>query len=43
MQPLFTDFSAANLGLPKNPFYFQTMPDPFGFTPNPQGLAQASN
>ena len=38
--PLFTDFTAANLGVPKNPdnpFYYQTTPDAFGFTPNPQG------
>jgi cytochrome c peroxidase len=38
--PLFTDFTSSNLGLPKNPknpFYFQTLPDPFGFTPNPAG------
>ena len=42
LQPLFTDFSASNLGLPKNPknpFYFQNVPDPFGFTPNPLGSA----
>lgn len=38
--PLFTDFTSANLGLPrnpKNPFYFQNVPDRFGFTPNPAG------
>lgn len=38
--PLFTDFTSANLGLPRNPhnpFYFQNVPDPFGFTPNPAG------
>jgi len=42
VQPLFTDFSASNLGLPKNPknpFYFQDVPDSFGFTPNPAGAA----
>jgi cytochrome c peroxidase len=39
--PLFTDFTSSNLGLPKNPhnpFYFQNVPDPFGFTPNPAGM-----
>jgi cytochrome c peroxidase len=38
--PLFTDFTSGNLGLPRNPdnpFYFQNLPDPFGFTPNPIG------
>ena len=40
--PLFTCFGYANLGLPLNPrdaFYYQTTPDPFGFTPNPFGFA----
>jgi cytochrome c peroxidase len=40
--PLFTDFTSANLGLPKNnnnPFYYQNVPDPFGFTPNASGPA----
>src|SRR5262249_975342 len=40
--PLFTDFTSANLGLPrnpKNPFYFQDVPDDTGFTPNPAGRA----
>src|SRR6266850_4005296 len=40
--PLFTDFTSANLGLPKNlalPFYCETHPDQFGFTANPQGSA----
>ena len=40
--PLFTCFGYANLGLPKNPrdaFYYQTTPDSFGFTPNPEGFA----
>jgi cytochrome c peroxidase len=40
--PLFTDFTSSNLGLPRNnnnPFYFQTTPDGFGFTPNPAGFA----
>ena len=42
MTPLFTCFGYANLGLPLNPrdaFYYQTTPDPFGFTPNPFGFA----
>jgi cytochrome c peroxidase len=40
--PVFTCFGSANLGLPKNPrdaFYFETTPDFFGFTPNPEGFA----
>ena len=40
--PLFTCFGSANLGLPLNPrdaFFYQTKPDPFGFTPNPIGFA----
>lgn len=39
-EPLFTDFSAFNLGLPKNddiPFLYENKPDKFGVTPNPQG------
>jgi cytochrome c peroxidase len=39
--PLFTCFGSANEGLPLNPrnaFYYQTEPDPFGFTPNPLGF-----
>jgi cytochrome c peroxidase len=38
--PLFTDFTSSNLGVPrnpKNPVYFQNVPDTFGFTPNPAG------
>jgi cytochrome c peroxidase len=40
--PKFTDTTSSNLGLPKNPadpFYYQTTPDSFGFTPNPAGFA----
>jgi cytochrome c peroxidase len=40
--PVFTCFGSANLGLPKNPrdsFYYETTPDSFGFTPNPEGFA----
>ena len=39
--PLFTCFGFANLGLPLNPrdaIYYQTTPDPFGFTPNSFGF-----
>ena len=41
VDPLFTCFGSANLGLPLNPrnaFYYQTTPDFFGFTPNPLGF-----
>jgi len=41
LEPLFTCFGYANLGLPLNPrdaFYYQTTPDFFGFTPNPLGF-----
>jgi cytochrome c peroxidase len=40
-RPLFTCFGYSNLGLPLNPrdaFFYQTTPDPFGFTPNPLGF-----
>jgi cytochrome c peroxidase len=39
--PVFTCFGSANEGLPKNPrvaFYYETTPDSFGFTPNPEGF-----
>lgn len=39
-QPLFTNFTAFNLGLGKNddiPFYFEDKPDQYNVTPNPQG------
>ncbi len=39
--PLFTCFGSANEGLPLNSrdaFYYQTTPDPFGFTGNPLGF-----
>jgi cytochrome c peroxidase len=39
--PVFTCFASANLGLPKNPsdaFYYETTPDFFGFTLNPEGF-----
>jgi cytochrome c peroxidase len=41
VNPVFTCFGSANLGLPLNPrnaFYYQTTPDFFGFTPNPFGF-----
>ncbi len=40
--PLFTDFTSANLGVPRNPsniFYRQTRPDKHGFVPNPAGAS----
>jgi cytochrome c peroxidase len=40
--PVFTCFGSANLGLPKNPrvaLLYETTPDFFGFTPNPEGFA----
>jgi cytochrome c peroxidase len=41
-RPLFTCFGYSNLGLPLNPrdaIFYQTTPDPFGFTPNSFGFA----
>jgi cytochrome c peroxidase len=38
--PVFTCFGSANLGLPKNPrvaLLYETTPDSYGFTPNPEG------
>jgi cytochrome c peroxidase len=40
--PVFTCFGSANLGLPKNPrdsFYYENVPDAFGFTLNPAGFS----
>jgi cytochrome c peroxidase len=40
-RPLFTCFGSANLGLPKNPaiaFYYESTPDSFGATLNPEGF-----
>lgn len=40
--PLFTDFTSANLGLPKNysiPFLYESKPDRYGYVANPEGLA----
>ena len=39
--PLFTDFTSANIGLPRNlamPYYCESKPDQFGYTPNPLGF-----
>ncbi len=39
-EPLFTDFTASNLGLPPNPalpFYRENTRDPSGYTANPDG------
>lgn len=39
-EPLFTDFTASNLGVPRNaglPFYSENAPDEFGYTANPEG------
>jgi cytochrome c peroxidase len=39
--PLFTDFTSANLGLPKNvviPYYDENKTDKYGYAPNPLGL-----
>ena len=41
-QPLFTDWTTANIGLPKNsgnPFYPLTQPDGYGFVSNPAGFS----
>ena len=40
--PLFTDFTANNIGLPKNlalPYYCENKPDQYGYTANPMGLS----
>ena len=41
VEPLFTCFGSANLGLPLNPrlaLFYETTKDSFGFTPNPYGF-----
>jgi cytochrome c peroxidase len=41
VNPLFTCFGSANLGLPLNPrvaIYYESTPDPLGFTANPLGF-----
>jgi len=40
-EPLFTDFTASNLGLPANsavPYYYEDTPDGFGYAANPAAL-----
>ncbi len=40
--PLFTDFTASNIGSPANPalaYYAQSKPDAYGYVANPQGAA----
>src|SRR5260370_35542840 len=42
--PLFTDFSASNIGTPANrrlPFYLQNKPDALGYSANPAGASFA--
>lgn len=39
-EPLFTDFTASNLGVPRNPgvqIYYEETPDKVGYSPNPEG------
>ena len=39
--PMFTDFTSANIGVPKNlalPYYCESKPDQFAYTPNPMGF-----
>src|ERR1700682_4853649 len=41
-EPLFTDFTASNLGVPRNPglqFYYESATDQRGYSPNPGGAA----
>jgi cytochrome c peroxidase len=41
-EPLFTDFTASNLGVPRNPavqFYFEAEPDKRGYSPNSQSAS----
>jgi cytochrome c peroxidase len=40
--PLFTDFTANNIGLPQNlalPYYCESVPDQYGYIANPMGFA----
>jgi cytochrome c peroxidase len=44
LAPLFTDFTSANTGVPKNlaiPYYCESNPDQYGYTANPLGFAAA--
>jgi cytochrome c peroxidase len=41
-EPLFTDFTASNLGVPRNPalqYYYEEAPDKHGYRANPDGTA----
>jgi cytochrome c peroxidase len=41
-EPLFTDFTASNLGVPRNPglqYFYEGRPDQLSYTPNPAGVA----
>jgi cytochrome c peroxidase len=41
-EPLFTDFTSSNLGTPRNSglqFFYEGLPDRYGYTPNPEGAA----
>jgi cytochrome c peroxidase len=41
-EPLFTDFAAFNIGLPKNddiPYLYESKPDKYGVNPNPMGTS----
>jgi len=41
-EPLFTDFTASNLGVPRNPglqYYYEGRPDQRSYSPNPAGAA----
>jgi cytochrome c peroxidase len=41
LAPLFTDFSSANTGIPKNlalPYYCESVPDQYGYIANPLGF-----
>jgi cytochrome c peroxidase len=41
-EPLFTDFTASNLGVPRNPglqYFYEGQPDRHNYSPNPAGAA----
>lgn len=45
-EPLFTDFTASNLGVPRNAmlqFYFESGPDERGYSPNSAGTSYVDN
>jgi cytochrome c peroxidase len=45
-EPLFTDFTASNLGVPRNPglqFYYESAPDSWGYIPNPGGFGSVDS